>query len=523
MKWFRNLKVAMKVMMCCLIFILLLIGGSLFAVSSITRTEQDIDRFYANRVKPVIWGDNIYKNVLQARVNMYAIVDALNENNKKEIEMRVADYLERKAVNEQLWKQYKAIPMGTQEKVLAERFEKEYGNLIGSFDHFMAAVNANDNVAMDRVMVEWISHYQKARNSMDDVLKFQIDAGEKMIEVNRFNASDTQRMLVVVLAFSIASGLLVTYVLAHSVSGPVAKGLAFAKKIAAGDFTERIDLDQTDELGELGKALNAAADSLENIVIDVVQASLNLAQSIKEIASGNENLSRRTNEQASSLEEVASTIEESFSSINQSAANSKTANKLSEKTTIQAEEGSHIVFEAVAAIKEINEASKKIENITSVINAIAFQTNLLALNAAVEAARAGEQGRGFAVVASEVRNLAHRSGSAAKEIGDLIKTTLLKVENGTLLATKSGEALIEIVTSIKDVNRLVSNIDAASEEQKQGASQIHIAVNELDSMTQQNAGLVEEIASVSEAIPHQAQELLSMMKKFKTRQDSRYS
>jgi methyl-accepting chemotaxis protein len=182
-----------------------------------------------------------------------------------------------------------------------------------------------------------------------------------------------------------------------------------------------------------------------------------------------------------------------------------------------AEEGGRVVYEAVNAINEINDASKKIESIISVINEISFQTNLLALNAAVEAARAGEQGRGFAVVAGEVRNLAQRSGSAAKEIGELIKSTIVKVDKGTSLSNKSGEALKEIIESVKNVGRLVSEINAASEEQKQGAQQINVAISELDSMTQQNAGLVEETASASEEMSNQAQELLATMEKFKIR------
>ncbi|MGL4369777.1 MAG: methyl-accepting chemotaxis protein, partial [Spirochaetota bacterium] len=256
---------------------------------------------------------------------------------------------------------------------------------------------------------------------------------------------------------------------------------------------------------------------LEKMVADIIVGSQNLVQAIQEISAGNENLSQRTSEQASSLEEVASTIEETSAAINQNADNAKSADTLSSKTSVLAEEGGRVVAEAVSAINEINEASKKIEDITSVINDIAFQTNLLALNAAVEAARAGEQGRGFAVVSGEVRNLAQRCGNAAKEIGELIKTTIVKVEKGTALSNKSGESLKEIIVSVKGVGRLVSEINAASDEQKQGSAQINIAISELDSMTQQNAGLVEETASASEEISNQAQDLLGTMERFKIR------
>jgi methyl-accepting chemotaxis protein len=519
MKWFNNLNVAMKVFLSCLVFIVLLIVGSVFAVSSITQTEKDIDSYKADRVDCVIQCYDMYKNVLQARINMFAAMEALNANDRTEIDSRVADYRNRKAENEKLWKLYTASYMKPDEKTLADRFEKEYADMISEFEKFVSALNNNDKATAGKVLYDWKTYYNKARITMEEIIALNVREGDAMIAVNKANSSRTRLMLYILLVISLGAGALITFVLARSVSKPVAKGLAFAQKIAAGDFTERIDLDQKDELGQLGTALNTAADDLEKMVADIVVGSQNLVQAIQEISAGNENLSQRTSEQASSLEEVASTIEETTAAINQNAENAKSANGLSLKTSSMAEEGSRVVYEAVSAINEINEASKKIEEITSVINEIAFQTNLLALNAAVEAARAGEQGRGFAVVAGEVRNLAQRSGAAAKEIGALIKTTIVKVENGTALANKSGEALKEIVVAVKGVNKLVSEIDAASDEQKQGTSQINIAVSELDSMTQQNAGLVEETASASEEIANQAQDLLGTMERFKIRKE----
>jgi methyl-accepting chemotaxis protein len=181
-------------------------------------------------------------------------------------------------------------------------------------------------------------------------------------------------------------------------------------------------------------------------------------------------------------------------------------------------EGGKLVSEAVDSINEINETSKKIGEIITVVNEISFQTNLLALNAAVEAARAGEQGRGFAVVAGEVRNLAQRSGSAAKEIGELIKNSVNMIENGTEKVNRSGESLNEIIKSVRNVSQVIAEITEASNEQKSGMQQINIAITEMDSMTQQNAALVEETASASEQMANQAQELLGMMKKFRVKE-----
>jgi methyl-accepting chemotaxis protein len=292
----------------------------------------------------------------------------------------------------------------------------------------------------------------------------------------------------------------------------------FAGKLADGDFTDRVKMDAMGEigmLGILGEALNKSADNLEKLVSEIIVASQNLSQAVQEIARGNENLSQRTSEQASALEEIASTIEETTASSRQNAENAMEANRAAEESSRMGGEGIKVTAETITSINDINLSSKKIGEIISVINEIAFQTNLLALNAAVEAARAGEQGRGFAVVAGEVRNLAQRAGSSAKEIGNLIKDSLDKIDGGTTLVQKSSEALNEIVNSSKKVGRLISEIASASEEQKRGIDQVNIAVTELDNMTQQNAALVEETASASEEMSNQAGELMNMMLRFR--------
>jgi len=260
---------------------------------------------------------------------------------------------------------------------------------------------------------------------------------------------------------------------------------------------------------------NKFIDNLHEMISYVVEGSQNLGQAVEQISAGNQNLSQRTSEQASSLEEIAATIEEATVTVKNSGNNAVEANTLSNKTSKLATESSGLVDTAVQSINQISESSKKIGDIITVINDIAFQTNLLALNAAVEAARAGEMGRGFAVVAGEVRNLAQRSGTAAKEISQLIEDTQQKVENGTTFVNRSGEALKEIIHSVTEVGGMIHEIAAASEEQNRGMDQINIAVADLDQMTQQNASLVEETAAASEEMTNQARELLEMTGKFK--------
>ncbi|MGB4268696.1 MAG: methyl-accepting chemotaxis protein [Spirochaetota bacterium] len=318
----------------------------------------------------------------------------------------------------------------------------------------------------------------------------------------------------------IAGAVIGIYYIIASRLNPLERLKEIAGSLASGNVTLRYDGKvYNDEVGDMAKAINNTMDNLERLVAEVKVAVSNLTQAVNEIANGNENLSQRTSEQASSLEEIAATIEEATATIKQNAEHASRANQIAERTRDLAKNGNELVNDAVVAINEINASSKRIGEILTLINEISFQTNLLALNAAVEAARAGEQGRGFAVVAGEVRNLAQRSGSAAKEIGELIRDSLDKIDTGTTLVNKSGEALKEIMQSIQELYKTITEIATASDEQKQGIDQINVAVSDLDTMTQQNAALVEETASASEEMANQAQELASMMERFVIREE----
>jgi methyl-accepting chemotaxis protein len=230
---------------------------------------------------------------------------------------------------------------------------------------------------------------------------------------------------------------------------------------------------------------------------------------------GNDDLSQRTQEQAAALEETASSMEEMTATVKQNSDNARQADLLAGSARTHAERGGEVMTSAVNAMRDINTSSRKIADIISVIDEIAFQTNLLALNAAVEAARAGEQGRGFAVVASEVRNLAQRSASAAKEIKSLIEDSVDKVRTGSELVDQSGKALSEIMDSIKKVSEIVAEMAAASEEQATGIEQVNTAVTQMDETTQQNAALVEEAAAAAKSMEQQAQEVVAQVSFFR--------
>lgn len=292
--------------------------------------------------------------------------------------------------------------------------------------------------------------------------------------------------------------------------------LLVSGKLAEGDLTKKFEGEYQGSFGDLKIELNTTIDKLTTVMESIKGSADTVSAGAEEISQGNTNLSQRTEEQASSLEQTASSMEQMTSTVQQNAENARDADRLALEARSKAEHGGKIVGDAVVAMSEINSASKRIADIISVIDEIAFQTNLLALNAAVEAARAGEQGRGFAVVASEVRNLAGRSASAAKEIKELIEDSVAKVTEGSKLVDESGKTLQEIISEVQKVTNVVGEISAASAEQASGIEEVNKAITQMDEMTQQNAALVEEAAAASEIMGEQSGDLQNQVSYFKT-------
>jgi methyl-accepting chemotaxis protein len=290
---------------------------------------------------------------------------------------------------------------------------------------------------------------------------------------------------------------------------------ALVQSATSGDLTQRMDLGgKSGVFAEIGKGINQLTENMSEVVSIVQASAMEVTRCAVEISQGNADLSQRTEEQAASLEETASSMEQMTSTVKQNADNASQASQLATAARDLADKGGSVVGQAIRAMTEINDASRKIVDIIGVIDEIAFQTNLLALNAAVEAARAGEQGRGFAVVASEVRNLAGRSATAAKEIKGLIQDSVRKVGEGSQLVTQSGQTLDHIVTAVKKVSDIVGEIAGASREQSAGIEQVNKAVVQLDEMTQQNAALVEQASAASQSMAGQAKGLSEMMERY---------
>ena len=318
-----------------------------------------------------------------------------------------------------------------------------------------------------------------------------------------------------------AAAIVAGIVVSRSIVRPLGRAVEVAKTVAAGDLREQIEVTSNDETGELLAALRDMNASLKQIVTKVRGGAETIAVASGEIAQGNMDLSSRTEQQAGALEETASSMEELTSTVKQNADNARQASQLAISACDVAVKGGDIVTRAVGTMAAISESSKQIVDIIGVIDAIAFQTNILALNAAVEAARAGEQGRGFAVVASEVRNLAQRSAGAAKEIKALIGGSVARVEAGSALVNEAGSTMTDIVASVKRVMDIMAEISAASAEQGAGIEQINIAVTEMDTVTQQNAALVEEAAAAAQALQEQTVALNQVVSVFKLDGDAR--
>lgn len=285
-------------------------------------------------------------------------------------------------------------------------------------------------------------------------------------------------------------------------------------QVSHGDLTARIENDYPGKLVDLKNAVNSTLAELNRTIGSIYQVADTVGTGATEISAGNSDLSQRTEEQASSLERTSTSMAQMTSTVQQNANNAAEANRLAIEAREQAEIGGAVAGKATGAMGDINVASKRIADIISVIDEIAFQTNLLALNASVEAARAGEQGRGFAVVASEVRNLAGRSATAAKEIKDLIEDSTRKVEEGSRLVNESGKSLTDIVERVQRVSEIIGDIAQASAEQSDGIAQVGTAVKQMDDLTQQNAALVEEVAAASESLNQEATNLGTLVRKF---------
>lgn len=357
--------------------------------------------------------------------------------------------------------------------------------------------------------------YISYNDEIEKLLVHQSQIMDKASQQSNKYAQQTVWLVLVITVSAVVLAALLGTLTLRSITRPLKDAVVIAQKVADGDLTSHIHTEATDETGQLLEALRAMNDGLVDIVSQVRQGTETIVTASNEIASGNLDLSIRTEQQATSLEKTSTSMENFTRAIRDNADKAQQANKMAIVATQNAVEGGQVVSEVVMTMDSINASSKKIVDIISVIDGIAFQTNILALNAAVEAARAGEQGRGFAVVASEVRSLAQRSAAAAKEIKNLIDQSVENVSIGSKLVNKAGSTMQTVVASIQNVTQVIGEINHASADQISGIEEASLSIAQMDEVTQQNAALVEQAAAAAGSMKDQANNLSVIVSRFK--------
>ena len=420
------------------------------------------------------------------------------------------------------WEAFMTLPMSPQGKALANTLTGKRKKFVQEgLTPALDALRGADFIKAQTVVVGQFSRlFDPIRDDINAMLKLIQDEAKQDFEAAEVRYSFIRNVFMASIVAGLLFAVLFGLALVRSITGPLLRAGDVTRAVANGDLSQTIDITGKDEIAEMMKALANMQLSLARVVTSVREGSEGVATASAEIAQGNHDLSARTESQASALEQTAASMEELSSTVRQNADNALEANQLAMKASSVAVEGGQVVGLVVQTMKGINESSRQIVDIITVIDGIAFQTNILALNAAVEAARAGEQGRGFAVVASEVRSLAGRSAEAAKQIKSLISTSVEQVEHGSALVDQAGATMTEVVNSIHRVTEIMGEISVASNEQALGVAQVGDAVTQMDQVTQQNAALVEEMAAAASSLKSQAQELVQTVAVFTLGQHS---
>ena len=510
----NNLKISTRIVLLVgsLAAILVLIGFE--GLNGIGQSKAALKTVYENRVGAL--GNLIPIQRLMLR-NQLALANAVNEPTPEGVAKAIEEFdgnVER--INRE-WAEYMATTLITEESQSAKSFADARAAFVSEgLKPAIAALKAGNNEEAGRLIRDkGIPLYGSTGKYMDELVKIQLDESGKEYKSAGVRYETTRSLVIATTLVGLAFAFWFGWTLIRSISESLNRAIDVSSAVAEGDLTKTITVSGKDETAQLMQAISKMQSNLIALVSRVRQGSESVSAASAEIASGNHDLSSRTESQASSLEETAASMEELSATVKQNADAARTANQLATSASVVAIKGGEVVGQVVETMKGINESSRKISDIISVIDGIAFQTNILALNAAVEAARAGEQGRGFAVVASEVRSLAGRSAEAAKEIKSLINASVERVEQGTALVDEAGTTMTEIVGSIRRVTDIMGEISAASSEQSAGVSQIGEAVMHMDTATQQNAALVEQMAAAASGLQGQAEDLVQTVAVFK--------
>ncbi|KQV83017.1 methyl-accepting chemotaxis protein [Rhizobacter sp. Root1221] len=521
---FQNATLATKFTAAVIVSAVLLVAMIGMGTFSMSTIKHHLDKVADDRVPKVIAAKDMIINLRTAGVAVRNIALLSDEAGMK----KEKDRLDQLRLDfAKLEKQLSATITSDAGKAALAKVSSTALSMMAPLDKAVSLALANKNEEATKVLMGEVRPVQaKALEAAEELASYQLALTDKsQAEADQAYSAALMAMLIgggVTVVFLSFGGWMLARSIVRQLGGEPARATELVRSVAAGDLAVRIHLREGDTTSLMAQ-LKEMQTSLVKVVSNVRQNSESVATASAQIAQGNNDLSQRTEEQASALEETAASMEELSSTVKQNADNARQANQLALGASTVAIKGGEVVGQVVDTMKGINDSSKKIADIISVIDGIAFQTNILALNAAVEAARAGEQGRGFAVVASEVRNLAGRSAEAAKEIKSLIVASVERVEQGTALVDQAGATMTEVVSSIKRVTDIVGEISAASTEQSAGVSQVGEAINQMDQVTQQNAALVEESAAAAESLKVQARQLVQAVAVFKLTQGTQAS
>lgn len=496
------------------ILVMLMISIGVVGLYGLNETNNAVKRIYDDRLVTSQQLGKILDTWYQIRKLTEDSVD-MNETEIARRNLNTANNLVRQ--NESIWAEYLKTQLTPEETSLSITKGNQHTQYVESFNRSLQlAATGNFVNAKQNFLNDTMAKFDALRDTVFALLDLQGAVAEEELIASQNNFNTLVIVFIFAMIMSIVLAIIFGLILLKSIVGPLDVAIAIAHKVAQGDLTSNIEIPDTKaETGQLLQTLKVMNDNLVKLVGQVCISTDHISTASGEIASGNSDLSQRTEEQASSLEETASSMEELTATVKQNADNASQANQLAASASEVAIKGGVVVGQVVQTMSSINESSRKIVDIISVIDGIAFQTNILALNAAVEAARAGEQGRGFAVVATEVRTLAQRSATAAKEIKQLINDSVIKVDEGTRLVDEAGLTMEKIVTSVKRVTDIMGEITAASHEQSTGIEQVNQAVTQMDETTQQNAALVEEATAAAESMQDQTKALLQAVSVFR--------
>jgi methyl-accepting chemotaxis protein len=509
---FKNIKISTRLTLAIAVVVLITLTISVLSYTRMGLMNRNTSKIVDDLYPKTEIAHNIINNVNQISL---AVRNSLLFIDNQMISNEIASIRDNQKKNSELIDKIESVTEPGMGRELVNRIKESRQKFNVSLDKLIELGSTDGAAATQFLINEFRGVNAEYLGNIDDLIKYQAELMTQGGNASADSYTASRNALIIMTVLSALLSMLFGIWIIRSITRPLHQAVEVASAVAKGDLTQRIEVTSMDETGQLLHALRDMVNRLTGIVSGVRNTTDSINTAAQEIASGNSDLSQRTEEQASSLEETASSMEELTSTVKQNAENARQANQLAANASDIAVKGGLAVNEVVQTMGSISASSKKIMDIISVIEGIAFQTNILALNAAVEAARAGEQGRGFAVVAAEVRNLAQRSAAAAKEITALIGDSVDKVDIGSKQVDKAGETMNEIVLAVKRVTDIMAEIAAASNEQSSGIEQVNQALVQMDEVTQQNAALVEEAAASAESMQEQALALTAAVHVFK--------